>query len=115
MNNKYLKTKQNRKVEAKFFELFQILHPVEKQAHKFKLPKKSRIHDVFHVSLLEQNTTKKKQVKKVLELNTGNESSKKYELEAIWDSAVDAQKSESYLPSLYYLVVWKGYRKEENT
>ena len=27
-NSKYIKTKQNRKLEAKFFGLFQILHPV---------------------------------------------------------------------------------------
>ena len=30
LNNKYLKTKQNQKLEAKFFRLFQFLHPVRK-------------------------------------------------------------------------------------
>ena len=39
-----------------------MLHPVSKQAYKLKLPKKWRIHNVFHVSLLEQDTTKKGQV-----------------------------------------------------
>ena len=30
LNSKYFKTKQNQKLEAKFFRLFQILHPVKK-------------------------------------------------------------------------------------
>ena len=34
LNSKFIKTKQNRKLEAKFFELFRVLHPVGKQAYK---------------------------------------------------------------------------------
>ena len=64
------------------------------------------MHNVFHMSLLEQDTTRKervdKQMKK-LELEASN--SKEYEVEAIWDSAVYASESESgQLPSLDYLV-----------
>ena len=62
LSSKYLKTKRNRKLEAKFLGFFQVLHPVGKQVYKLELPKKWRIHDVFHISLLEQNTTKKGQV-----------------------------------------------------
>ena len=40
LNSKYIKTKQNRKLEAKFFEPFRVLHPVGKQAYKPKLPRK---------------------------------------------------------------------------
>ena len=40
LNSKYIKTKQNQKLEAKFFELFQVLYPVEKQVYKLELPKK---------------------------------------------------------------------------
>ena len=40
LSNKHLKTKQNRKLEAKFLGLFQVLHPVGKQAYKLELPKK---------------------------------------------------------------------------
>ena len=50
--SKYIKTKCNQKLKAKFFGPFRLLHPIGKQAYKQKLPKKWRIHDVFHVSLL---------------------------------------------------------------
>ena len=115
LKSKYLKTKQNRKLEAHFFGPFQVLHLVEKQAYKLELPKKWRIHDVFYVSLLKQDTTRKKQVEKVPELNGGNESSKDYEVEAIWDNRVYVKESGDYLPGLYYLVAWRDYLEEENT
>ena len=59
LNSKYIKTKQNRKLEVKFFGFFQVLYPVSKQAYKLVLLKKWKIHDVFYVSLLEQDTPKK--------------------------------------------------------
>ena len=66
------------------------------------------------MSLLEQDTTKKERIKKVPELDAGD-NSEEYEVEVIWDSAVDANKLESgHLPSLYYLVAWKGYLEEKN-
>ncbi len=40
LNSKYIKIKQNCKLEAKFFGSFKVLHLVEKQAYKLKLPKK---------------------------------------------------------------------------
>lgn len=40
LNTKYIKIKQNRKLEAKFFGPFRILHLVEKQAYKLKLSKR---------------------------------------------------------------------------
>ena len=75
------------------------------------------MHNVFHVSLQEQDTTRKEKVDKrvkELELEAGN--NKEYKVEAIWNSAVYASKSESgQLPDLYYLVAWKRYLKEKNT
>ena len=53
LNSKYIKIKQNRKLEAKFFGPFRVLHPTRKQAYQLELPEKWKIHDVFHVSLLE--------------------------------------------------------------
>ena len=115
LNSKYIKLKQNRKLEAKFFGPFQVLYPMGKQVYKFKLLKKWRLHNVFHLSLLKQNTTRKKRVKKVPELNTGN-NSKEYKVEAIWDNAVYGNKFESgHISGFYYLVAWKSYPKKENT
>ena len=106
LNSKYLKTKQNQKLEAKFFGPFQVLHPVGKQAYKLEFPRKWRIHSVFHMSLLEQDTTKKEQVdEKVTKLDFEAGNSKKYKLKAFWDSAVFAMELESgHLSGFYYLI-----------
>ena len=96
MSNKYIKTKQNRKLEAKFFGPFRVLHSIGKQAYKLELPKRWKMHNIFYVSLLEQNTTRKERVDKRvkdLELEAGDR--KKYKVEAIWDSAVYTSKLES--------------------
>ena len=52
LNSKYIKTKQNWKLKAKFSEPFQILYSVRKQVYKLKLPKKWKIYNIFYVSLL---------------------------------------------------------------
>ena len=115
LNSKYIKTKRNRKLEAKFFGPFQVLHLVGKQAYKLELLKKWKIHDVFHLSPLEQDTTRKGRVDNEIELDAGDNSGE-YKVEAIWESTVYARESESdHLPGLYYLVSWKGYPKKENT
>ena len=116
LNSKYIKTKQNRKLKAKFFGPFQVFYPVGKQAYKLKLSRKWRIYDVFHISLLEQDTTRKgRGDENAMELDVGKDSGE-YKVKAIRDSAVYARKSESgHLPGLYYLVFWKGYLEEKNT
>ena len=53
LNSKFIKTKQNRKLEAKFFGPFRVLQPIGKEAYRLELPKKRRIHNVFYISLLE--------------------------------------------------------------
>ncbi len=119
LNSKYIKIKQNRKLKAQFFGPFRVQHLVGKQAYKLELPKKWKIHNVFHVSLLEQDITKKGRVDETtsrLEFeNEGN--GEKYEVEAIRDYAIYAKESDSghHLLGLYYLILWKGYPEEENT
>ena len=119
LNSKYIKTKRNQKLEAKFFGLFRVLHPVEKQSYKLELPRKWRIHDVFYVSLLERDTTRKGRVGeevRQMEFDAGDNKSGEYKVEVIRDSVVYARESKSgHLPGLYYLVSWKGYSEEENT
>ena len=81
-------------MEAKFLGFFRVLHPMGKQIYKLKLPKKWKIHDVFHVSLLEQNTTKKGQVNDTqlnFEFKAGN--NKEYKVDGIQDSTIYAKKS----------------------
>ena len=48
-----------------------------------------------------------------LKFETGN--NKEYKVDGIWDNAVYAKELAGQLPGLYYLVLWKGYPKEENT
>ena len=117
LNSKYIKTKHNRKLEAKFFRPFRVLHPLGKQSYKLELPKKWRIHDVFHMSLLKQDTTKMRRVdENATKPDASNNDSGEYKVEVIRDSAVYARKSVSgHLPGLYYLVFWKRYPEEENT
>ena len=62
LNSKYSKTKCNQKLDAKFFRPFRVLHPVGKQVYKLEFLKWWRMHNVFHVSLLDQNTTRKERV-----------------------------------------------------
>ena len=94
LNKKYIKIKCNRKLKIKFFRPFQVLHLVGKQAYKLKLSKWWKIYNVFHVSVPEQDTTRKKRVnKRVTELEVGN--SKEYKIKAIWDTTIYASKSES--------------------
>ncbi len=119
LNSNYIKIKRNRKLEAKFFGPFWVPYPVSKQAYKIELPKKWRIHDVFHMLLLDQDTTKNRQVDKTtsrLEFEIDG-NGKKYEVEEICNSTVYTKESDSghHLPGLYYLPLWKDYPEKENT
>ncbi len=95
LNSRYIKMKTNKKLESKFFGPFQVFHVVGKQACKLELLAKWKIHNVFHVSLLEQDTTRKRRVdSKVLpelkkEFEAGDD--KEYEVGAIIDSVVYGQ------------------------
>ena len=64
LNSKYIKIKCKRKLKSKFFGPFRVLHLVGKQTYKLELPKRWRIHNVFYISLAEQNTTRKERVDK---------------------------------------------------
>ena len=118
LNSKYIRTKRNRKLEAKFFGPFRMLYLVGKQAYKLELFKKWKIHIVFHISLLEQDTTRKRWMddKNVAELDANDNKRREYEVEVIWDSKVYTRESKSgHLPGLHYLISWKRYPEEENT
>ena len=59
---------------------------------------------MFHVSLLEQDTTRKKRVEKVPELDASNGDNEEYKIEVIWDNAVYIEELEAHLLGLYYLI-----------
>ena len=108
MNSKYIKTKCNQKLEAKFFGPFRVLYPVGSQAYKLELLKRWRVYDVLYVSLLEQDNTRKgwmdKKTAEQLEFEAGG-NNEKYEVEDIRDSTVYTRELEAgHLPGLYYLV-----------
>ena len=118
LNSKYIKTKQNRKLEFQFFGPFQVLHLVAKQAYKLELSKRWRIYDVFHIFLLEQDIIRKVRIgQKTLQLEfKDNGKGKEYEVKAIRNNRVYAKQSESgQLPELYYLISWRDFSEEENT
>ena len=70
---------------------------------------------MFHVSLLKHDITRKRRMNEFSALEFEPDDNKKYEVEAIQDSAVYAKEVDGYLSGLYYLVAWKSYPEEENT
>lgn len=90
LNSKYIKMKKDHKLKAKFFGSFQVLYPVGKEAYTLEQPANQRIHDVFPISLPEQDITKNGRVNKLLklklELDIGED--KKYKVDVIKDSAI---------------------------
>ena len=81
-----------------------MLHPIGKQAYKLELPRNWKIYDIFYISLLEQDITKKGREFLVPEFEPGN-NDKMYKVEAIQDSVVYTKKANKHLSGLYYLVV----------
>ena len=58
LNTKYIRTKRNRKLEFKDFGPFLITEVVDSQSYRLKLSDRWRIHNVFHVSLLDKDSSK---------------------------------------------------------
>lgn len=106
LNSQYIKTKRNRKLKSKFFQSFSSFTP-NRKVYKLKLPKKWKIYNVFYLSLLEQDTTKKRWVDKstATQLEFGIGDNKEYEVEGIHYSIVFARESKAgHLLGFYYLI-----------
>ena len=88
---------------------FEITECINKVSYRVKLPKKYRIHDVFHISLLEpyRKDPSQKRTKAPpppIMINQEEE----YVVERIFNSRI-------YYKKIQYLVKWKGYTTEEAT
>ena len=59
LRSKNIRTKRNKKLEWKQFESFEIFDKINKQVYKLVLSTRWRIHNVFHVFLLELVKKKK--------------------------------------------------------
>ena len=89
LNREFIKTKRNKKLKSKFFQLSEVLYIVKKQVYKLKLSIKLKMYDVFHISLLEQNTKKRGQVDQLLEPKKfETKDNKEYKVLVIIDNMV---------------------------
>ena len=128
LNDKNIRTKRNKKLEWKTFGLFKIIKVIgEKnpQAYRLKLPKKWRIHNVFHVSLLkdatpnkgEESTTQPTYQTKDIPIEEDEKLTEKvFEIETFLNSKVfktGKVPNKPYSePGLYYLVAWENYEEK---
>lgn len=77
-----------------------------------------KIHNLFYLSLLEQNSIRKGQANKFnnelpkREIEFGAGDNKEHEVQAIIDSAVYEQEKNGQIPGFYYLVLLKSYPEE---
>ena len=104
---KHIKTKRpSTKLDFKKLGPFRILKKVSSVNYRLQLPKESRLHPVFHISLLEpaKGTTP---IATDTELQPENEPDI-YEVEKILDRRLVGKQEQ-------YLVKWQGYEHTDNT
>jgi hypothetical protein len=99
----------SKKLDHKRLGPFKIVERIGKLAYRLDLPSTMKIHNVFHISLLEPshaNPFPERDVPPPDPVNIDGEV--EYEVESILDSRLHHRK-------LQYLVHWKGYKTTEAT
>jgi transposase InsO family protein len=105
---KNLKTKRKSdKLDWKKFGAYEVLEKVSDVNYKIRLPKKSRLHPIFHVSLLELAAKNAPLEKLDVENEHGTDI---YEVEKILDSRISTETGE-----IEYLIKWKNWDNIHNT
>ena len=118
LRSQNIRTKRNRKLEWKAFGPFEILNKYGDQVYKLDLPKRWRIHDVFHVSLLEPAKKGERVSTHPAEHEAEDidieEDGEEYIVEGILDSRIfdtdkapDQPQGNDY--GLFYRVKWEDY------
>ena len=124
VNEKNIRIKRNKKLKWKFFESFKMFDTIENQAYRLDILKRWRIHDVFHVSLLEKIVFKREKKTSLkftyqssdIDIEKNEElTNEKFWVEVILNSKIYKKNqisNKSYSESeFYYLVQWKNYEK----
>jgi hypothetical protein len=121
LNGKNLKTRRPaRKLDAKLHGPFKVMKSMSPTALKFELPSRWRIHNVFHVSLIEPFRIASNPIRDPPDLDAivtnqhelrydveGYESQTGYEVDEIMGSQFNKEWKK-----VLYLVEWKGYPDE---
>jgi len=106
------RSRGERKFAAKLHGPFRILKVLSRSAVRLEIPKRWRIHDVFHVALLEPYRSSKMpgrekvDVGKVLRDTEEVMPSDEYLPHQIWDSARKRRKGRV---EIHYWIEWEGY------
>jgi hypothetical protein len=102
----------SRKFANKLHGPFKVVKVLSRSAVRLKLPKYWRIHDVFHVTLLEPYRQAKVSGRKAVDLDRVLEDaeevipSDEYFPRKIWDSARKRRKGRV---EIHYRIEWEGY------
>jgi hypothetical protein len=109
LNRKNIKTQRpTSKLDYRRLGPFSIVEKINSNAYRLKLNPTMKIHDVFHVSLLEEfkeDTFGRKPQK--LPPIIAEDGEEEYEVQEIMDSRI-------YKKRLQYLLRWKGYGPEDD-
>ena len=102
------KSRPSRKLQHKFTGPFKIVKKISPVAYQLDLPSDTKLHPVFHVSLLkkfrEDPFHRRTEAPPPIQTDTGEE----FEVEKILDKKTKWRKT-------YYLVKWAGYPDHEAT